>query len=116
MNDVFARRVFRWSAVIGTVVLTPYYFLAPPAAGPEFYYGFVGVALAWQAAFYRIGGDPVRYRPMMPAAILAKALFSGAVFALYAQGRVDSIMLGAGVYDLCADVLFVVAYRRTPAA
>jgi hypothetical protein len=37
----------------------------PPAiTHPEFYYGFVGIATAWQVAFVIIGRDPERYRPL----------------------------------------------------
>jgi len=31
---------------------------------PDFYYGFVGVAILWQIAFLAIGRDPIRLRPM----------------------------------------------------
>ena len=51
-------------------VLTPLYFLvdltgrqyAPPTAYPQFFYGFLSVAMAWQIAFLVIGTSPVRFR------------------------------------------------------
>lgn len=61
-------------------MLTPLYFLfnvirrndPTPITHPGFYYGFVGVGLAWQAAFLIIATDPARFRPIMIAAILEK--------------------------------------------
>jgi hypothetical protein len=53
------------------LVIAPLYFLEatvgqknpPVISHPEFYYGFVGLALAWQFAFFVIARDPVRLRP-----------------------------------------------------
>jgi hypothetical protein len=55
----FAKVVYWVAAIWGVLVLTPLYFLFdvigrqnPPAiTHPGFYYGFVGVGLAWQIAF-----------------------------------------------------------------
>ncbi len=47
----------------------------PPVTHPEFYYGFVGLALVWQIAFFIIASDPARYRPIMLAAIPEKFIF-----------------------------------------
>jgi hypothetical protein len=119
----FARRVFLVAGIYGLVVLLPQYFLEsttsrryPPAiTHPEYYYGFVGVAVAWQIVFFMISRDPVRYRPLMLAAILEKASFGLATIALYQAGRSSAEMLGAGVLDLILGVLFVVSYLRTAA-
>lgn len=56
----FAKWVYRIAGIYGLLILTPQYFLEtkngidfPPAINhPEYYYGFIGVALAWQVAFY----------------------------------------------------------------
>ena len=61
----FAKVVFYVAGAWGFLILVPMYFLldtvgrqAPPAVThPEFYFGFIGVALAWQVAFFVIGSD-----------------------------------------------------------
>ena len=57
----FARIVFIAAGMWGIVVLTPLYFLvdvtgrqyAPPTDYPQFFYGFLSVAMAWPIAFER---------------------------------------------------------------
>lgn len=79
----FAKYTFLVAGIYGLVALVPQYFLAdkigrdfPPAiTHPEYYHGFVGVALAWQIAFLIISRNPARYRLMMLPAILEKAAF-----------------------------------------
>lgn len=120
----FARRVFLGAAIYGLIALLPQYFLEektgrdfPPAiTHPEYYYGFIGVAVAWQLVFLIISRDPVRFRPIMLAAILEKASFGLPAIALYASGRLSGQMLGAGLIDLMLGGLFIMAYRRTAAA
>jgi hypothetical protein len=76
----FAKIVFWCAGVWGFLALTPLYFLLstigrqdPPAiTHPDFYYGFVGAALAWQVAFLVIATNPARYRWMMVPAVLEK--------------------------------------------
>ena len=75
----FARVVVRIAAVWGVLVLTPLYFMAnrfgdvKSPAGAQFYFGFLAVTMAWQLAFWVIGSDPVRFRPMMLPAIHGEA-------------------------------------------
>jgi hypothetical protein len=122
---IFAKRVFLGAAIYGLIVLLPQYFLEaktgrdfPPAiTHPEYYYGFVGVAVAWQIVFLIISRDPVRFRPIMLAAIVEKASFGLPAIALFASGRLSAQMLAAGLIDVVLGVLFVLAYKRTvPAA
>jgi hypothetical protein len=118
---VFARRVFSAAGVVGLLMLVPQYFLEkrvgidnPPAiTHPEFFYGFVGVAVAWQVAFLIIGRDPIRFRPLMLAAMLEKATFVIAVGWLFAAGRTSAIVAGCAGLDLIWGLLFAVAYART---
>src|SRR4051812_34448565 len=119
---VFARRTFRIAGVYGLLVLLPMYFLEgrigrdipPPITHPEFFSGFLGVAVAWQVAFLVISRDPVRFRPLMVPAVLEKASFGLPAVALWLGGRLAAPMLTAGLIDLALGVLFTVAYLRTP--
>ena len=121
---VFAKRIFLIAGVYGLLVVAPMYFLEgkigrdqPPAiTHPEFFYGFIGVTVAWQVAFLILSRDPVRYRPFMIAAVIEKATFGVAAIALFAVGRLAAQMLLAGLIDLVLGVLFVVAYVKTRVA
>ena len=120
----FARRVFLTAAVYGVLVLAPQYFMEakvgrdfpPPITHPEHFYGFIGVALAWQVLFVVIARDPGRYRPVMPVAVLEKLGFGIAAVVLFAQGRLHAAILGAGIIDLVLAALFLAAFRLTPAS
>ena len=118
----FARRVFFIAGVYGLIVLAPQYFLEtktghdfPPAiTHPEYYYGFVGVALVFQLVFLIIARDPARYRAMMVPSILEKASFGVAAVVLYLQDRIPVLVLSFAAIDLLLGALFVVAYAKTP--
>jgi hypothetical protein len=118
---VFAGRTFLIAGIYGLVALLPMYFLEgrigrdtpPPITHPECFYGFLGVAVAWQAAFLVIGRDPVQFRPLMLPAVLEKATFGMAAVALWLSGRLAAPMLIAGLIDLALGALFVVAYLKT---
>ena len=117
----FARWVFWIAGLYGLLVLTPLYFLEkkvgqdypPPIAHPEYYYGFTGVALAWQVAFLVIGSNPIRLRPMMLPAVLEKASFAVAALLLFQNGRVPGLTLGFAFLDPIWGVLFVLAWLST---
>ncbi|HEX9961162.1 MAG TPA: hypothetical protein VGB00_09535 [Pyrinomonadaceae bacterium] len=117
----FARYTFLIAGIYGLLVLAPQYFLEakngrdfPPAiTHPEYYYGFAGVALAWQIAFLIISRNPARYRLMMIPAMFEKFSFGAAAIVLFLQNRLHAMMLGAGILDLILDVLFVVAFLKT---
>jgi hypothetical protein len=117
----FAKRVFLIAGIYGVLVLTPMYFMEaktgrdfPPAiTHPEYYYGFIGLALVCQILFLIIATDPVRYRPVMIPAILEKISFVIPVLILFFQGRVAYIMVVVAMPDLLFFVLFILAYFRT---
>ena len=98
----FAKRVFLIAGIYGLIVLLPMYFLEdktgrdfpPPITHPEYYYGFVGVAVAWQVLFLILSRNPLRYRPMMIPAILEKAVFGIPAVVLYLQQRISTFTLG----------------------
>jgi hypothetical protein len=117
----FAKIAF-WSAAIwGVIVITPLYFIfdtigrqdPPSITHPAFYYGFVGTALAWQIAFMIIATNPVRFRPLMLAAIVEKFGYAAALVVLYVQHRLHTSDLTFGVMDLVLGIFFVIAYRQT---
>lgn len=120
----FARWVFLLAGIIGLIEIVPLYFYEsalgrtqpPPVTHPDFYYGFVGIALAWQIAFLIISRDPLRYLPLMPAVFLEKFLYPAAVFILHLQGRVPSQMLGGASCDLVWLVLFVTVWLKLRSA
>lgn len=117
----FARRVFTAAGVYGIAALLPLYFLEdrfgqdlpPPVNHPELYYGFVGIALAWQVVFLILGRDPARHRIMMIPATLEKGTFGIATLVLWSGGRVAGMAIGTALIDLVWGVLFAVAWRRT---
>ena len=117
----FARLVFLIAGVYGLIALLPMYLLEektgrdfpPPITHPEFYYGFIGVAVAWQVLFLILSRNPIRYRAMMIPAILEKASFGIPAVILYLQQRISTFTLAAGLVDSLLGVLFVVAYVKT---
>jgi hypothetical protein len=119
----FAKIIFYIAFVWGIVILTPLYFMfdmigrqdPPPITHPGFFYGFVGIGLAWQIAFLFIARDPVRLRPMMIPSILEKFSFVAAMVVLYAQHRVHPSDLFLVGIDGLLGVLFLLAFLRTPA-
>lgn len=89
----FAKIVFWAAGGWGVLVLTPLYFLFdrigrrdPPAiTHPQFFYGFAGVAMAWQVAFFVIATNPVRFRPMMIPSVFEKLDYVATVVALHCR-------------------------------
>ena len=123
-SDRPARWIFRIAGIWGLVIVTPMYFLEsrigqdqpPPITHPEFFYGFIGVTLAWQVLFLIIATDPIRFRPAMLAAMVEKITYAVAVPVLYAQHRVAPVAVVFAGIDAVLLVLFIVAYLRTGAA
>src|SRR5262245_13397405 len=118
----FAKWVFLAAGVVGLVMIVPPFFLEaktgqdypPPITHPEFYYGFLGVTLAWQLLFLVVGSDPCRYRPVMLPAMVEKAGFAVAIPILYALDRVHGIWVVFAAMDAAWLFLFIGAYVTTP--
>ena len=118
----FASRVFTGAGIWGLLVLTPLYFTfdlvgreyPPPITHPDLYYGFIGLAMAWQFGFLVIGRDPVRFRPMIIPAVLEKFIFVASQTALYMQGRVRAGQLAVAGPDLILGILFIIALFTVP--
>jgi hypothetical protein len=85
----------------------------PPITHPGFYYGFVGLGLSWQFAFFIIGTDPARFRPMMIPSVLEKLGYGVAVVLLCLQRRMNQGDLVFGGVDLLFGLLFLIAFVKT---
>ena len=117
----FARIVFLIAGIYGIVVIAPQYFLEQAIAQqsqhqiyhPEYFYGFLGVTLAWQIVFLIIATNPPRYRPIMYAACVEKLGFGVAIPILYLQNRVSLNMVAAACIDLVLLTLFAVSIYLT---
>jgi hypothetical protein len=117
----FAKVVFWVAGIWGMIVITPLYFMfdlipkkdPPTITHPEFYYGFVACALAWQIAFICIARDPVRLRVMMIPSVVEKFTYCTAVITLVMQGTANQRDLVFAATDLTLGMLFVVAYVVT---
>ena len=105
-----ARWIFGIAGVYGILVIAPLYFAEaqiaqndPPAiTHPEFFYGFIGVTLAWQLVFLVIARNPVRYRPLMLVSVLEKLAYGIPAIALFMQQRIKTMTLAFGCIDLRA--------------
>jgi hypothetical protein len=117
----FAKVIFWIAGIWGLLVTIPLYFLfdvigqkdPPPITHPGFFYGFAGLALAWQVAFCFIATDPVRYRPLMIPSILEKATWTIAVVTLVLHARMHNSDLVFAGTDGLLGLLFVIAYFKT---
>lgn len=100
------RIIFALAAAWGFVAVIPGLF-AEAGPRPEYYYGFLGLALVFQLVFVLISFDPARYRPLIPIAVLEKFAFFLPVTLLYLQGRVA---MGAVFFGAMVDGLFMLLF------
>ena len=115
-----ARLIYRVAAIYGLIVLLPLFFAkdyvgarAPPAiTHAEYYYGFLGAAAVMQLVYLAIAADPLRFRPLMPVAVLAKLNFVAVVAILFAQGRLAAATLPLPAVDLIIAIAFIYAWLR----
>jgi len=121
MEMRFAKIVFLVAGIYGLIVLLPQYFFEertghdypPPITHPEYYYGFIGLAVVWQIVFLILSRDPVRYRPLMIPAILEKACFAIPAVILLLQHRIPGLIFGFAMVDAVLGMLFLIAYLKT---
>ncbi len=120
----FAKRTFTGAGLYGLLLLGALLFMErqisladPPAiTHPEYFYGFLIAAIAWQPVFLVIGRDPLRYRPLMlVAALLEKFAYGGFMLALVGMGRASQMVLSGALIDIVLGVLFLIAYAKTAA-
>lgn len=114
----FGRIVFWIAGGWGLLILTPMLFIfdtigvkdPPPITHPQFYFGFVTVALVFQLVFFVIASDPARFRPMIIPAVLEKATYVAVCLTLYLRGEVTTAQMATVGPDLLLGILFVCAY------
>lgn len=118
--EVVARRVFAGAAAWGLLSLLPMYALEPVIARynppalthPEFFYGFLGVAVAWQLAFCAVAREPMALRAVMPAAVAEKFLYGLSIFVLALFGRLPGSTLPFALVDIGLGTAFLLVYRQ----
>ena len=116
----FARYTFLIAGVYGLLVLPMHYFMEgtvsaehPPAiTHPEFFYGFIGIASAFQIVFLIIAKDPLKYRLMIIPSVLEKFTYGIAGLVLYSRGRLEGGFFYGALIDLVLGTLFIVAYLK----
>ena len=117
----FAKWVFGIAGIYGLVIMLPLYFAKtqigiadpPPITHPEYFYGFLGVTIAWQLAFLLIAWRPDLYRLFMLAGIAEKALYGAAAVTLFLQARISGPTFVFACIDMTFGALFVVAFALT---
>ena len=117
----FAKVVFVGAGMWGIGVLTPLYWLVDvsgrrygvPTEYPQFYYGFLSVAMAWQIAFLIIGSNPARFRMLMIPGIIEKLGYVVPLVVLYQQARVTWADAQAAVPDFALAILMMLAFVKT---
>jgi len=117
-----AKTIFRIAGIWGFLILTPLLFLrdrigtaTPPAlTHPEYFYGFLAVALFFQALFLLIATDPPRYRPIMALAIFEKLSYVILIYWLTATHQSPANLAIFATIDLVLGLLFLLAFLKTP--
>ena len=117
-----ARLIFGIAGIYGLAVLAPFFFAEPLYARydppglshPEHYYGFLGAAAVMQLVYLTIARDPLRFRPLMPVAVLAKLVFVATMAVLFALGRIETATLAGSAPDLLIGLAFAFAWLRLP--
>jgi hypothetical protein len=117
----FTKIVFWIAGAWGVLSITPLYFMFdtmgrqdPPAlTHSQFYFGFLGVTLAWQIAFFVIATDPARFRPMIIPSLIEKLTYVGAITVLYLERRMTPSEAISAFPDAILAVLFVISFAKT---
>jgi hypothetical protein len=110
-----ARWIFLIAGVFGLLSTVPLAFSAKMmgARQPEYYYGFVFLDICWQILYLFLASNPVRYRPIMIPAFLAKSSGTVALTWLYLLGRVSVQWVVIGVVEGVFALFFLAAHRAT---
>lgn len=119
----FAKYTYLIAGIYGIIALFPMYFMreyigenSPPViTHPEFFYGFIGVALVWQLVFIIMSRDILKYRALIPLSILEKLAWGIPVIILFGQNEASLSTLGAGLIDLFLGALFTIVHFKIAA-
>lgn len=119
----FAKWTYFIAGVYGLIILVLQYLLEtkngidyPPSINhPEYYYGFIGIAISWQVVFLLIATDPTLYRIMMISSVLEKFSYGIAMTLLFIQNRIASPVFATGIIDLSLGVLFIISFLKLKA-
>ena len=117
-----AKIIFRIAGIWGFLILTPLLFLRdrigistpPEITHPEYFYGFLAVALLFQALFLLIATDPPRHRPIMPIAVVEKFSYVILIYWLTATHQSPANLAIFATIDLVLGLLFLFAFLKTP--
>jgi hypothetical protein len=118
----FAKWVYTGAGIYGLVALLPQYFLektagdGAPLPHPEFFYAFLGVAVAFQLVFLIMGRDPVKYRALMLPSVVEKWSFTFSAWPLYLAHRTPLLPVAFSTIDGVLGVLFLISWIRTKPA
>jgi hypothetical protein len=115
-----SRWIFAGAGIYGLLALSPQFAAEgalgrdwpPPITHPEYFYGFLALGMAWQVAFLIIARDPIRFRPLMPAAMAEKFGFLLVALALFVLGRLTWVVLAFAILDGILGLLFLTCWLR----
>lgn len=113
--------IYKVAGIYGLLVIVPMFFaenriaiVDPPAiTHPEFFYGFLCLCTVFQLLFLLISKDPIRYRPLIPLAILEKIPYGILIIFLFSNQRVSGMVLIGGLIDLFLSSLFIWSFFKT---
>ena len=108
--------IFLIAGIFGLLITVPLVFAEKIMAvqQPEFYYGFVFLDICLQIVYIIISISPIRFRPIMIPAFLAKASGTVTLSWLYLTDRVPMPWVAIGAIDGVFAVLFIIGYFSTP--
>ncbi len=108
--------IFLIAGIFGLLITVPLVFAEKIMAvqQPEFYYGFVFLDICLQIVYIIISISPIRFRPIMIPAFLAKASAAVTLTWLYLIDRISSQWIAVGAIDGVFAVLFIIGYFLTP--
>jgi len=111
-----AKRIFLIAGVFGLLMTVPLVFAEKfmNVQQPEFYYGFVFLNICFQVVYLIISTSPVRFRPIMIPAFLAKASGAAALVWIYFAKSLSIPWIAIGAIDGVFAVLFLLGYLSMP--